>query len=210
MYAGLFGGHVERARELAQVLLGFPEAANPSDAYLVVEVLAMSGDLEGAARLAAQARRDLGAKWDASREAGRHDLVAVGQYERPLAALVALGNGDGAEAERLLRALRDDPMVKVRARGDLLLGELARERGDCAGAVRHLEAVYGLRWSFGSDLEVFRLVLLHALAGCHEKLGDIAKARERNEELLRRWAKADPDLPLLVEAKALKARLEGR
>jgi lipopolysaccharide biosynthesis regulator YciM len=134
----------------------------------------------------------------------------VGQYERPLAALVALGNGDSAEAERLLRALRDDPMVKVRARGDLLLGELARERGDCATAVRHLEAVYGLRWSFGLDLDLFRLFGLHALAGCYEKLGDVAKARERNDELLRLWAKADPDLPRLIEAKAMKARLDAR
>jgi hypothetical protein len=28
--------------------------------------------------------------------------------------------------------------------------------------------------------------------------------------MLRLWARADPDLPLLVEAKALKARLEAR
>jgi hypothetical protein len=48
------------------------------------------------------------------------------------------------------------------------------------------------------------------LAGCHEKLGDVAKARERNEELLRLWAKADPDLPRLIEAKARKARLDAR
>jgi tetratricopeptide (TPR) repeat protein len=206
----LVSGRVERAFELAHVMLGHPEAASPSVAYKVLEGLAMSGDLRGAARLAAQARQRLGAQWDASRQGGRAWLVAVDQYERPLAALVALGNGDGAEAERLLRALRDDPVVKVRARGDLLLGELARERGDCATAVRHLEAVYGLRWSFALDLELFRLVGLHALAGCHEKLGDVAKARERNEELLRLWANADPDSPRLIEAKAMKARLDAR
>ena len=54
----------------------------------------------------------------------------------------------------------------------------------------------------------FRIPLeLHWLAECHEKLGDLTKARERNDEFLRLWADADPDLPLLAEAKALQARL---
>ena len=45
------------------------------------------------------------------------------------------------------------------------------------------------------------------LALCYEKLGDLPRARERNAEMLRLWAKADPDLPMLAEAKALQARL---
>ena len=45
------------------------------------------------------------------------------------------------------------------------------------------------------------------LAECYEKLGDLAKARERNDEFLRLWANADPDLPLLADAKALQVRL---
>jgi hypothetical protein len=40
-------------------------------------------------------------------------------------------------------------------------------------------------------------------------MGDMAPARERNDELLRQWARADPGIPLLVEAKAMHARLAG-
>ena len=50
-------------------------------------------------------------------------------------------------------------------------------------------------------------LLLHRLATCYEKLGDLAKARERNTEMLKRWEKADEDLPLLIEAKAMRERL---
>lgn len=52
--------------------------------------------------------------------------------------------------------------------------------------------------------------LLQSLALCHEKLGDLEKARAGNEELLRLWAKADPDLPLVIEAKAMQARLAAK
>ena len=45
------------------------------------------------------------------------------------------------------------------------------------------------------------------LATCCRKMGHVAKAGERNGELLKRWAKADPDIPLVVEAKAIQERL---
>ena len=48
---------------------------------------------------------------------------------------------------------------------------------------------------------------LHRLATCHEKTGALPKVRERNAEMLKRWEKADEDIPLLVEAKALRERL---
>ncbi len=51
---------------------------------------------------------------------------------------------------------------------------------------------------------------MHALALAHERTGDLARARERNQELLRLWRRADPDLPLLREARALEARLASR
>jgi hypothetical protein len=38
-------------------------------------------------------------------------------------------------------------------------------------------------------------------------MGNRARARERNDELLRLWARADPDLPLLAEARGLRQRL---
>jgi hypothetical protein len=49
--------------------------------------------------------------------------------------------------------------------------------------------------------------VLHSLATCYELIGKRAQARERNDELLRLWARADPDLPLLAEARDLRQRL---
>ena len=45
------------------------------------------------------------------------------------------------------------------------------------------------------------------LAGAYERTGDGPKALERVDELLQLWQRADPDLPRLAEAKALKKRL---
>jgi len=44
----------------------------------------------------------------------------------------------------------------------------------------------------------------------HERLGESDKARMRIEKLLRMWKRADPDLPLLAEAKSLCRRLACR
>jgi eukaryotic-like serine/threonine-protein kinase len=48
---------------------------------------------------------------------------------------------------------------------------------------------------------------LYLLARCHEELGEPEQAREEVEKLLALWKNADPDLPLLAEARALRARL---
>jgi hypothetical protein len=53
----------------------------------------------------------------------------------------------------------------------------------------------------------FLPLLLHSLALCHEKLGDLSGAYADVSRLLVVWSTADQDLPLLVEAKAMQARL---
>jgi len=50
--------------------------------------------------------------------------------------------------------------------------------------------------------------LIHAKA--FEKLGRRPDAVKELDELLAFWKDADSDLPLLVEAKAMRARLGGR
>ena len=120
--------------------------------------------------------------------------------------MVALGRGDDATADRLLESMADDPLASLRASAHFIRGELARERGDCATAVRHFEI---LRDAGGSGLGFAecRPFLLQALAGCYEGLGDLPMARERNDEFLRLWVNADADLPWLIEAKAMRERL---
>jgi serine/threonine protein kinase/tetratricopeptide (TPR) repeat protein len=90
----------------------------------------------------------------------------------------------------------------------VLLGQLHLGAGDCASAITALERGRALRWTWSSTAHhAEHPGLLHALALCYERTGDLTKARERNEEMLRLWARADSDLPLLVEAKAMRTRL---
>jgi hypothetical protein len=122
--------------------------------------------------------------------------------------LVAWGRGSREEARRGLAALSSQGHVAARFWGPFLFGVLALEGGDCAVAVGEMEKAWNGSIVYPADDRIsIQSVLLFRLATCHEKLGDVSKARARNDELLRRWAKADPDVPLLVEAKALQARL---
>ncbi|MEY2668345.1 MAG: hypothetical protein RJA59_983, partial [Pseudomonadota bacterium] len=90
----------------------------------------------------------------------------------------------------------------------LIRGHFLRARGDCAGAIAAYEQAEQVKWH---HLDAVRLTFLpltlHSLAICHEKVGDLTKARARNAEMLKLWANADRDLPLLDEAKAMQARL---
>ncbi len=77
--------------------------------------------------------------------------------------------------------------------------------------VEHFEAARALPWPSQPWWRSMHLpLLLHRLASCYEKTGDLSKARERNEELLKLWEEADEDIPLLIEAKAMQARLAAR
>lgn len=49
--------------------------------------------------------------------------------------------------------------------------------------------------------------VLYREAVAHEALGELPEARERVDRLLRLWKDADPDQPLLIEARALQKRL---
>jgi tetratricopeptide (TPR) repeat protein len=130
------------------------------------------------------------------------------EWRRILGAVSSWERGFAAEAERELDAVGSHEFVGARYAAWLVLGELRRSRGDCGPAVAALEQARGVAWSgflqerYGSHAGV-----LHSLAACYEKMGDLPKARERNDEMLRLWARADPDLPLLLEAKAMRERL---
>ena len=135
-------------------------------------------------------------------------------------AFAAWGEGDLEGASRQLRELSRSPNFNVRYTDFLWLGLIELQRGSCPAAIEYWERARAVRWPpwvgtpamppWVGARSAWHPRLLHHLATCYEKVGDLAKARERNDEMLRLWARADPDLPLLVEAKALKARLEGR
>jgi ATP/maltotriose-dependent transcriptional regulator MalT len=129
-------------------------------------------------------------------------------FRRLLEASIDWGRGATDEAERKISAVQGLPSPNARYHGLVMGAALATSRGDCRRTVALLEQVRALRFTTGITIRNCDLPLaLHSLASCYEKLGDLAKARERNAEMLRLWAKADPDLPLLLDAKAMQARL---
>ena len=122
--------------------------------------------------------------------------------------IVALASAGPGETPPAVEELARHPQVFVRFFGAVLLGHHLKLRGDCRGAIVAYESAREVPWHplVGERIYVLPLVL-HSLAECHEKLGDLARARERNSEMLALWAKGDPDLPLLIEAKAMRERL---
>ena len=179
----------------------------PPATILAVEALALAGDVSRAGSIASATRRHLGPAW----KEAIHDKWKWDGRSRRRDAIADIGDGllDRANAE--LRILSAGPYLTDRFWAAFLLGEMARERGDCAEAVRWLEQAAAVPPYYGQLY--FRAysepAMIQSLAVCYEKLGDISKARDRNDEFLRLWARADPDLPLLIEAQALRERLAG-
>jgi len=182
-----------------------PAGEDPHVPIMAIFDLALAGDLPAAGTLAAEMRRRLGPEWTRAISDFLEDRGSVARLD----ALASYGDGRSEDAERTLRQSLGDPYLINRFNALFLLGEMARARGDCATAVGWLEQARAVK----NDLRrmTFRFYsdpgMLHEMARCYEKLGDLGKARERNQGMLARWANADPDIPLLAEAKALQARL---
>jgi eukaryotic-like serine/threonine-protein kinase len=125
-------------------------------------------------------------------------------YAEALASLAA----GAAEAEAGIRAPGEHPPLRTQYDAARVLARILRDRGACDEVVAVLERSRRIPFSNVVSGRAFNVATqIHWLAECYEKLGDLAKARERNEEMLGLWARADPDLPLLADARALQARL---
>jgi hypothetical protein len=122
--------------------------------------------------------------------------------------------GDRAEALRALDDIASRNIVSWRPAPlppAFLLGEVAAEAGDHRRAVDALKRfrTSWLAWSSPHTAWVYPRSLYLA-ARSHAELGEAREARALLEELLGWWRDADPDLPLLAEAKALCKRLDCR
>jgi tetratricopeptide (TPR) repeat protein len=123
-------------------------------------------------------------------------------------AILAWSEGRMEQADRLIAEMSGNADLLARFYILLLAGSFHFTSADCPGAVKYLEEARAVPWPSQWVARSYHLpLLLQRLATCYERAGDLTKARERNAEMLTRWEKADEDIPLLVEAKALQARL---
>ena len=166
--------------------------------------VAMGGDLERAAALAAG--------------------LEPGSPERQLyEAVAARRRGDLSVATAGFRALSIHPSLDYAASSRFVLGEIEFAEGRYAEAIASLEAFartpvvsvhWGLppsevyRWFFAGQFRSWAYPRsLYLRAAAHERLGEIDKARAVLDRLLGIWKRADPDLPLLAEARTMRRRL---
>jgi tetratricopeptide (TPR) repeat protein len=122
--------------------------------------------------------------------------------------IVAWKKGDLDTAAERLRGAPEIPYVDPRFKALAVLGEIELARGRNETAIAALEQARAIAFTpFVSSVATLRATGLYHLAVAYERTGDRVRARERVDELLRLWQRADPDLPHLAEAKALKKRL---
>ncbi len=169
----------------AQALL----PADPGMASMLALTLAYLGDLEHARELASHLRPR---------------SVSDELY----GALVDWREARSAQARARLDALESrNPLPRGGLPPAFLRAEVAAAEGLDAEAVEALQRYQSLPFqgiwrSWAWPRSIF------LLARSYERLGDRDRAHEEIDRLLRLWSRADPGLPLLKEARALRRRLD--
>jgi tetratricopeptide (TPR) repeat protein len=215
-----------RYRDALQTLDGMPEQVALADrtgapSRMRTAIHAYSGSAEkawGAARKLVESGGgvdlvplDLALVGDAPHAVEAARLLVPGARQLGLYEAVAAWRSGALDlAASQLQAIGSGKYAPDRALALALLGELEAGRGRDASAIealeRHRSAPMPNRLSAEEALRLPRTLLL--LAQAYERTGDRARARERLDELLAMWKRADPELAQLREAKALSARLK--
>jgi tetratricopeptide (TPR) repeat protein len=187
------------ARAAVEALRAARLDAEPTPTVQAGLALALAGDAEAARALVRPVRE--GPRWASVPEPMRVFFEAV----------LAHREGRDAEAEAALRGMREKvKSPDVQYQTAVALGEWALGRGRPREALEPLEQAIAFRWLPESGAWAWlhpRALYLSALAA--EELGDRERARTRLDALLALRRRADPDAPLLAEARALRRRLTG-
>ena len=192
---------------------GSPRVDGDQFRRLMAYYLAAAGDLDGARR--ATLERDMVPCWDLllhfqTGDVGR--LTAMRQEVEPetvvgrlLEALIAWSTGRRTEALSTLRELDEGAEWFIPYYRGMLAAELGfdEEAVDALGRFEPVVLFFGDAtfhpWFQARD----RVTLARSL----DRRGRPAEARAMLDKQLGLWKEADPDLPLLAEARALRARL---
>ena len=138
-------------------------------------------------------------------------VSVLDSHRRQGEAILAWSEGRMEDADRIIAENIRESFPPHQFVALQLAGWFHFTSGDCPGAVKYLEEARAVPWPSQPWSRSYDLPrMLHGLATCYETMGDLPKARERNAEMLKRWEKADEDIPLLVEAKEMRERLAVR
>jgi serine/threonine protein kinase/Flp pilus assembly protein TadD len=174
-----FVGLDDRARERLAAL----KKANALTPGASDEWLALAAILGDAA--------EAGAAYPVALAEAKESPDQLPMQEVSLRALLALANGDAAEAVRLLEPITLAP----RFSRQVLIWSMANHR-----LGRREAAIQGLEWLKGPpprhQLDASRAYILKALADNQEALGRAADAARTREQLAELWKNADADVPL--------------
>jgi eukaryotic-like serine/threonine-protein kinase len=188
MRLGLLMGDPEPAPALAVARKMAEQPREPKENALFAAVLAMLGDPADAERMAAR-------------------LEASSPARKLYEAVASRRSGDRARTLDTLRELSRTPDNEVRPLALVMLAEEAFEVRSYREVVEAVEALRltppGLWQSWGYPRALF------LAARAHEQLGELPQARQILDRLLAAWSRADGDLPLLPEVKAMRRRLGG-
>jgi tetratricopeptide (TPR) repeat protein len=191
-------GNTGPARQLAEAALALSDGRDTRTRTTVALVVARLGDSAQAKRLA----DDLGRRFP-------EDTILQFNYLPTIHAASALQGGNPAKAVDALVVAAPYEL------GDVGTGNLQPVylRGEAYLAARHGAAAAA---EFGKILDhpgVVGTLLIGALA--HLQLGrayvlqgDTAKAKAAYQDFLTLWKDADPDVPILIQAKAEYAKLK--
>jgi tetratricopeptide (TPR) repeat protein len=204
------------ARESCGIRLGFSFATHsPEDVRSAVRALERLGamkdagvQLDAAVAFAVAgdvaASRPLAAAAFASPAASEFPAFVRPLYE----ALVAWRTGDLDAAEVGLRAVAESPYLDARYKALAVLGEVEIARGKFGSAVEALERARAIPFAPQiGGLAYLQASGLYHLSVAYDRLGEPVRARERVEEALRFWRRADADAPNVAEARALARKL---
>jgi eukaryotic-like serine/threonine-protein kinase len=157
--------------------------------------LLLAGDVEGGGARLREAR-------------GRPGWQAMPAIQRTFdEAIFAWRTGRLDDADRALRPIAAGVAPEPRYHALYTLGEVAAARGQPQQVVDVLETATAMTQSPGLSWALLHPRMLLLLAAAYDELGDRASARARLGTFLGLWKRADPDLPLLAQARALERRL---
>jgi tetratricopeptide (TPR) repeat protein len=134
-------------------------------------------------------------------------VIPPGAARRMAEAVRARDARDFATARRVLVELRAGRNRPVARQAAYVLGETCFLEGDHACVVETLSSYTPFHWMLPTTSWSWPRSL-YMLAVAEERLGWTGDARGHAKRLVDLWKDADPDLPLLAEARALLAKLD--